>query len=75
MSAGLVFVDVSGFLNDLPELRVAGWSVVVFTSGRVRIARFYGAVPRREGPSQTSKDGEDYAIYQASQLVMGTWTL
>ena len=70
---GCAFVDGSGMAGLYPELRSTGWSVIVFDEERRLRARYYGAVPRIEGPSQVARDGEDYSILQCSKMVMGTY--
>eukprot|EP00959_Pyramimonas_sp_CCMP1952_P342011 7164887-Pyramimonas_sp.AAC.1 len=73
VNGGYVYVDGSARSVRVSELRSAGWAVTVYDADKRRVARYDGAAPRREGPSQVARDGEDYAIMKASELVMGPY--
>eukprot|EP00959_Pyramimonas_sp_CCMP1952_P139627 2922000-Pyramimonas_sp.AAC.1 len=72
---GFVFTDGNGFYTEIPYVRSAGWTVVVYDNERRRIARYVGAVPYDVCPRQVAKCGEDYAMLIVSRQVMGTYTV
>ncbi|CAK0798610.1 unnamed protein product, partial [Prorocentrum cordatum] len=55
-------LEIRPYLSDYPNLRAAGWSVVVHDVSRKLLAEAWGAVPLSEGPEQLARDGEDYAV-------------
>ena len=59
---GTLFLDGSGLHGRYPALRRAGWSIVQVDAESQLQAAVYGAVPWDDCPSQTARDGEDYAV-------------
>ena len=66
----ILFIDGSGLLQGTPFAR-AGWSVVQTDKCGNRIKAAYGAVPWQQAPSQVARDGEDFALFQATLLSAG----
>ena len=66
----LLFIDGSGLLQGSFFAR-AGWSVVQTDRAGNRIKAAYGAVPWQQAPTQVARDGEDYALFQATLLARG----
>ena len=73
--SGLVFADGSGFDGDHPSLRRAGWALAMTDRFGDLLAAAYGPVPVDALPSQTSKDGEDFAMQMAADLVEAPFQL
>ena len=64
--SGDIFTDGSGLFPKMPCLRCAGWALIVIDDAGDLVAGCYGAVPRDQAPQQTSRDGEDYAIFMST---------
>ena len=60
--SGLLFTDGSAFFPAVLALRTAGWAIVSVDQLGDVLAAVYGDVPVQEAPTQSSRDGEDYAI-------------
>ena len=58
-----------------PGLRRAGWALVMTTEHGELISACFGAVPFDLAPAQTSRDGEDYAIFMASFVAEPPFTI
>ena len=72
---GILFTDGSGRFPNVPELRRAGWSIVMVDRFGDFISAAYGPVPFQVAPEQNSRDGEDFAVFMCTQLVMAPFML
>eukprot|EP00971_Amphidinium_carterae_P097516 1929711-Amphidinium_carterae.1 len=68
---GRVYTDGSAMNPDLPEARVASWSVVQLNDQGGIAAYAHGLVDRSEGPEQTAEDREMVAAVVALQHSTG----
>eukprot|EP00959_Pyramimonas_sp_CCMP1952_P199083 4164140-Pyramimonas_sp.AAC.1 len=59
----------------MPALRTAGWSVVVLDAQGAIVAEAWGRVPPSLAPSQSARDGEDFAVAQAARCILGACVL
>jgi len=71
----LVFTDGSCIFGDFPQLRCAGWAVIVLSPTGEVIAQAWGAAPPSLMPSQTARAGEDYAAAVALTEIIGNFHL
>eukprot|EP00975_Prorocentrum_lima_P028690 6027889-Prorocentrum_lima.AAC.1 len=66
--AGHIFTDGAASGQEEPALARAGWGLAAFSSDGKLTGSAYGHVPWQICPSQTPKDGEDYAYFMAAEL-------
>ena len=73
--SGTIFSDGSGSFPRHPALRRAGWALVMTNEHGQLLSACFGAVPFDLAPMQTSRDGEDYAIFMLSFVAEPPFTV
>ena len=66
--SGLIFLDGSAKWANLEGMSRAGWAICSVDRFGNLISAVYGVVPVSAAPQQTSKDGEDYAVYMLTRV-------
>jgi hypothetical protein len=71
LMTGCLFLDGSALRPHWRATRRAGWAIVQVDRFGNPTAAAFGPVPFDLAPAQTSKDGEDFAVYMATVLTYG----
>ena len=68
--SGLLFLDGSALFPSSRTLSRAGWSVVMCDRFGQVLAAAFGPVPLEQGPFQSSREAEDFAVSMLCQVAI-----